>query len=182
MESRSLIAIIAVLAMLLTGASVLAGAPEDGAKHAHRAKPSAPIDVRWLADGSDGRVEVAVASGVDHVGANLRLFLPGAGEPLAATLPAAGAGEVQVVAWTLDRPTSQSPRLSITVNTGDESMTRQVAAPRSAGKTRRERAPGEPRADRLNSPTVGADDASSAQPDRPLARLPAAVTIRKAGD
>jgi hypothetical protein len=182
MESRSLIAIVALMAMLLTGAEVLADASERGAKPAHRAKPSAPIDVRWLADGSDGRVEVAVATGVDHVGANLRLLLPGSGQPLSATLPAAGAGEVQVVAWTLDRPASRPPRLSITVDTGAVSMTRQVAAPPAVGKTRRELARPEPHADRLEPPDEGAEGASDAQRVRPLARLPAVVTIREAGD
>ena len=62
-------------------------------------KPAAPIAVRWLDDGRDGTVTVELVAGVDHVGAELRLVLPGRQRPLTARLPAAVAVRPVLKRW-----------------------------------------------------------------------------------
>lgn len=97
-------------------------------------KPAAPIAVRWLDDGRDGTVTVELVAGVDHVGAELRLVLPGGQRPLTARLPAAVAGETQTADWVLDRPATAAPRLMIELDTGEGRVAGTDVAPWSRGK------------------------------------------------
>lgn len=169
--------LLAAMLSCMIGWAAVAAPPQTGSKTGYRSKPAAPIDVRWLADGTDGRVEVWVTAGVDHVGARLRLIVPGAGAPLVANLPAAEAGQVQGHSWTLDRPAAGAVRLSIDLDTGDTVLSRQVFAPAGTGKRKTQRSPAPVRPDKAH-PHAGADGEGGEE----LVRLPAEVTIRRAID
>lgn len=181
MKANPISIVVAFCAVLLCGSGA-AGEPPAGKKHAYRSKPTAPIDVRWIENGADGRVEIEVVAGVDHVGTQLRLVVPGAGAPLGATLPAAAAGEIQTVSWTLDRPLTKSARLSLEVDTGDAVMAKQVQAPRPASKRRGVTAP----ATNVHDPNLPSAAPVAGAPahgaEERLVTLPAEVTIRRAED
>lgn len=180
MKASALTAVVALVSVLVGGPTV-AGPVSLHGKDSHRSKPSAPIDIRWLSAGDDGRVEIAVTTGVDHVGARLRLVIPGAGAPLHATLSAARAGEVQTVEWMLDRPVTRSPRLAIELDTGEAVIAKQVLAPPPAsGKApRRGALPVRPSPD---LPAVPSDAVPDERRGEELITMPAEVTIRRTGD
>jgi hypothetical protein len=179
MESRALF-LIFTMATLLTGSPLLAETPSEGVKRAYRSKPAAPIDVRWLADGSEGRVEIAVVSGVDHVGVSLRLAVSGAGAPLTASLPAATAGEVQIVSWTLDQPAKSAMRLSIDLDNGDAVIARRLVGPAVAGRSGRPKSRSRTERETSLSQDRGTADVSESVSADRLVVLPAEVAIRKA--
>jgi hypothetical protein len=171
-----------LFAVLFSGHAGASDVPQVGDKRLYRSKPSAPIDVRWVSDGADGRVLVDMTSGLDHVGATLSLFVQGRGAPLVANLPSAAAGEIQAVSWSLNRPAVRPLRLSIRLDTGDAVVTRQVVAPRPAGKPRRDGARPASVSDGSRASEFAGQSAEADERRELLIRLPAAVTIRKAGD
>lgn len=93
-----------------------------------RAKPSAPVELRWLQDGRDGVVEVEVTASVDHDGLDLMLVVPGVGQQGARSLPAAGAGQAGTVSWELgERPVS-APRVMVVIRRADTRQPRSFVA------------------------------------------------------
>ena len=64
-------------------------------------KPSVPVSLRWVQDGSEGVVEVEVSAGVNHDGVDLTLVLPGVGRVSDRSLPGASAGPAGTVTWEL---------------------------------------------------------------------------------
>lgn len=172
------LASIGLLAALSTVADEVE-APEVRQTH----KPSAPIAVRWLDDGRDGNVTIELVAGVDHVGAELRLVLPGGQRPLTARLPAAVRGERQSVGWVLDRPVTEPPRLLIELDTGDRRIAGTDVAPWSRGK----RAGSLPRPLPEVRPEILQGQPALSQEDEGLAdddivELPAEQTIRRQQD
>lgn len=177
-----------VFALMLTSIGLSAAsstlADEVEAPQARQThKPSAPIAVRWLDDGRDGKVTIELVAGVDHFGAELRLVLPGGQRPLTARLTAAVAGETQTVDWVLDRPATAAPRLLIELDTGDRRIAGTDVAPWSRGK----RAGSVPRPLPEVSPEVLQGQPALSQEDEGLAdddivALPAEQTIRRQQD
>lgn len=111
------------LAMLQAGGE----APADN-PGLTRAKPSAPVELRWLQDGRDGVVEVEVMAGVDHDGLDLMLVVPGVGQQATRSLPAAGAGPAGTVSWELgERPVS-APRVMVIIRRSDTRQPRSFVA------------------------------------------------------
>ncbi len=145
-------------------------------------KPEAPIEIRWLADGRDGKVALEIVSGVDQVGAVVRLTLPGQGSPREVQLPAAEAGQAQRVQWWLDEPAKHPPRIFIEIDTGQSRMPRSTIAPWSRGKNREIRAEFDARLDPGSVSTEKSDAESSAGPPDSVTPLPAQQTIRPRQD
>jgi len=142
------------------------------------AKPTAPIDVRWLSAGEDGTVSLQIVSGVDHVGATLRVTGPGLGRPLTMQLPAAVAGEVQTAEWSVSRSPRQPLRAVVVIDTGDRTMARTAVAGSSQGKPVYQVSP--------VGPQAGADaDGGALHGDRStevLVELPGEQTVRRKGE
>ncbi|MGD8734422.1 MAG: hypothetical protein PVI08_08035, partial [Gammaproteobacteria bacterium] len=103
-------------------------------RHKMSGKPEAPVEIRWLADGRDGRVVLEIVSGVDQVGAVVGLAVPGEGRPRKVQLSAAQAGETQRVQWWLEAPAAHPPRVTVQIDTGASRMVRNAVAPWSRGK------------------------------------------------
>ena len=175
--------------LLMTGGMVTAGdgvsvAQQTPGKAAHDArqmmsgKPEAPVEIRWLADGRDGRVVLEIVSGINQVGAVVRLSVPGQDRLGPIQLPAAKAGEAQRVQWWLEAPAAHPPRVSVEIDTGQTRMPRNAVAPWSRGKNGGTRA----------EPDAGVGKRSAApekaEPDEPgnqsdlIVPLPAEQTIR----
>jgi len=111
------------LAMLQAGGE----APTDN-PDLTRAKPSAPVELRWLQDGRDGVVEVEVTASVDHDGLDLMLVVPGVGQQGARSLPPAGAGPAGTVSWELgERPVS-APRVVVVIRRAETRQPRSFVA------------------------------------------------------
>ena len=142
------------------------------------AKPTAPIEVRWLAAGEDGTVSLQIVSGVDHVGASVRVIGPGIGRPLVAQLPAATAGEIQTAEWTLDGRTGQSLRAIIEIDAGDSVMARTAVLAPTRGKPVR-RAPSRPSKDK---PAANTNAPRNEGVGDGLVELPVEQTIRRGGE
>ena len=143
-----------------------------------RTKPQPPIEMRWTADGRDARVTVQIVSGIDYVGATVRLTVPGEGRPMSLSLPAAPAGEVQTAEWVLDRPASRPPRIVVEIDTGEGRMSRSAVAPWAArGKASARAGPVGPTGQRLADRDGPDPDASEM-----LVILPAEERIRRRGD
>ncbi len=111
------------LAMLQAGGE----APTDN-PDLTRAKPSAPVELRWLQDGRDGVVEVEVTASVDHDGLDLMLVVPGAGQQGARSLPAAGAGQAGTVSWDLGAAPSAPPRVMVVIRRAETRQPRSFVA------------------------------------------------------
>jgi hypothetical protein len=136
------------------------------------AKPTAPIDIRWLSTGEDGIVSLEIVSGVDHVGASVRVIAPGIGRPLAMQLPAADAGEVQSAEWTINRPVRGPTRAIVEIDTGEQTMAGTAVVP---GELRKP--------DRQSAVRARSDvDSSQKVTTDALIELPAEQTIRRKGD
>ncbi len=160
--------------------------PDNRRKAARRmtAKPTAPVGVRWLSTGQDGTASVQVVSGVDHVGATVRVTVPGQGQPLMARLPAAAAGEVQIAEWTLEqRPATGPLRAVVEIDTGDHRMARAVVTPAyERGKPEKRPVP-MPQGER--PATKGGPETNPAVKmgqDEALIELPAQQTVRRQGE
>lgn len=145
-------------------------------------KPEAPIEIRWLADGRDGKVALEIVSGVDQVSAVVRLTLPGQGSPREVQLPAAQAGQVQRVQWWLDEPAKHPPRIFVEIDTGQSRMPRRAIAPWSRGKNREIRAEFDARRDPGAVGTEKSDAESGIGPPDSVTPLPAQQTIRPRQD
>lgn len=141
-------------------------------------KPEAPIDIRWIDDGRDGHVALEIVSGVDHVGAVVRLIVPGQGEPRQVQLPAAKAGEAQRAQWWLERPPAHAPRVLVEIDTGESRMPRNSAAPWARGKDRSVRAEFEARGKDRETGREKTEAGSQADQPDSLVTLPAEQTIR----
>ena len=175
--------------LLMTGVMVTAGdgvsvAQQTSGKTAHDArqmmsgKPEAPVEIRWLADGRDGRVVLEIVSAIDQVGAVVRLSVPGQDRLEPIQLPAAKAGEAQRVQWWLEAPAAHPPRVSVEVDTGRSRMPRNAVAPWSRGKNAGIRAePDAGAGKRSAAPEKAESDEPAGRRER-LAPLPAEQTIR----
>ena len=142
------------------------------------AKPAAPIDVRWLATGDDGNVSLQIVSGVDHVGATVRLRGPGLGRAVTIQLPPALAGEIQTARWNLDQPVRGPIRAVIEIDTGDGTMARSAMAAVSRDKSQaRVQMVGTRNADHG---AAGAGRQAD-HDEGPLAELPVEQHIRRSG-
>ena len=151
-------------------------------QHLMSGKPEAPIEIRWLADGRDGKVALEIVSGVDQVSAVVRLTLPGQGSPREVQLPAAEAGQAQRVQWWLDEPAKHPPRIFVEIDTGQSRMPRSAIAPWSRGKNREIRAEFDAR---LDPGAVGTEKSAAetrAGPPDSVTPLPAEQTIRPRQD
>jgi hypothetical protein len=181
-QARMLLPILTLIGLFVTSAA-MADEVEGTAEARQTHKPSAPIAVRWLDDGRDGKVTIELVAGVDTVGAELRLVLADGQRPLTARLPAAVSGEKQIVDWVLDRPAVTAPRLLIELDTGDRLIAGTAVAPRSRSK----RAGSLPRPLPELRPEVLQGQPASSQDDAGLAEddiveLPAEQTIRRQQD
>jgi len=173
-----------MLLAILTAAAVLASGPgawsseidagRPGAKTPRMtAKPTAPIQVRWLSAGEDGIVSLEIVCGVSYVGATVRLIAPGIGRPLVAQLPAAAAGEVQPAEWTLNRAVRGPLRAIVEIDTGEQTMASTAVASAGTRKSDRQPAAGAP---------SDAGPSNQKLTSETLVELPAEQTIRRKGD
>ena len=122
----------ALAALLLSGfwTSVNAGGDAPQATQAVTgSKPSVPLTVRWLRDGSEGVVEIEVSAGVDHDGLDVTLVLPGQGRLSGRSLPAASAGPAGTVTWELDAPVTTPPRAVVILRQGSARQAGSFVAP-----------------------------------------------------
>lgn len=174
---RMLLAILAAAAVLASGPAAWSSEIDAGrtAAKAPRmtAKPTAPIQVRWLSTGEDGIVSLEIVSGVNYVSATVRLTAPGIGRPLVAQLPAAAAGEVQPAEWTLNRAVRGPLRATVEIDTGEQTMASTAVVPAQNRK-----------ADRRAGSRPPSEAGASNQKLTPetLVELPAEQTIRRKGD
>ncbi len=149
---------------------------------ATRTKPEAPIEIRWLADGRHGDVVLEIVSGIDHVGAVVRLTTPGLGAPRVTRLPAARAGEPQTVEWQLGQPATRPLKVFIEVDTGEGRIARNAVASGSGRKKGRAAGEFESRPEETpRAPEAAGAGTDQAEGDR-LAILPAEQTIRREND
>jgi len=149
---------------------------------ATRTKPEAPIEIRWLADGRHGDVVLEIVSGIDHVGAVVRLTTPGLGAPRVTRLPAARAGEPQTVEWQLGQPATRPLKVFIEVDTGEGRIARNAVASGSGRKKGRAAGEIESRPEETpRAPKAAGAGTDQAEGDR-LAILPAEQTIRREND
>lgn len=149
---------------------------------ATRTKPEAPIEIRWLADGRHGDVVLEIVSGIDHVGAVVRLTTPGLGAPRVTRLPAAKAGERQTVEWQLGQRATRPPKVFIEVDTGEGRIARNAVASGSGRKKGRAAGDFESRPEEApRAPKVAGAGTDQTDGDR-LAILPAQQTIRREND
>ncbi len=147
-------------------------------RHKMSGKPEAPVQIRWIADGRDGRVALEIESSVDQVGAVVRLSVPGQGPLQSIQLPAAKAGELQRAQWWLEGPAEFPPRVSVEIDTGQSRMPRNAVAPWSRDKNTGIRAePGAGAGKRSAAPDKAEIEGQGDQRDS-LAPLPAEQTIR----
>jgi hypothetical protein len=167
----------------VTAPATATGAPAVVSKpRGTRTKPEAPIDIRWLADGRNGDVVLEIVSGIDHVGAVVRLTAPGLGTPRVARLPAAKAGELQTVEWQLGQPATRPPKVFIEVDTGEGRIARNAVASWSGGKKGRAAGEFESRPEETpRAPKAAGAGTDQVNGDR-LAILPAEQTIRREND
>jgi hypothetical protein len=110
-------------------AAAWAGRPLDAGR------PEAPVDVRWLEVGQDGRVSVEVTPAIDYDRLELRLLIPGLdGPPTSLELSGGAGGRVRRATWLLAAPLPVSPRLLVILETRGQRLGRTVAAPHGTGQ------------------------------------------------
>lgn len=97
-------------------------------------KPEAPVEVRWLEAGAEGRVSVEVVPGIDYDGLELQLLVARPeGLPSRMMLGGGQRGDVRRAGWFLAAPPSVAPRLLVILVIGGHQIGRTVMAPDLAG-------------------------------------------------
>lgn len=195
MKPRQTIPALAALLFFGLWTSVNAGGETDPASRAvSGAKPSVPVSLRWLGDGSEGVVEIELSAGVDHDGLDVTLILPGVGRVSDRSLPGASAGPAGTVTWQLDAPVTTAPRVVVILRQGSGRQAGTFVAPalgvqdvvRPDGDAREGRPAGKrPRAAGEAVPSAEALEAEARKAEAPEAEppaehpLPARETLRR---
>lgn len=116
--------------LCLLAACAGAAAADEAPPRLDAGQAAAPVTVRWLETGQDGRVSVEVIPGVDYQRLELRLLVTGAGGPPAPMMLSGGRrGEIRRAAWYLAKTPRVTPRLQVILEIAGHRLGRTVAAP-----------------------------------------------------
>jgi hypothetical protein len=130
MTRRIVIAGLALLALSVAPAYRAAAGPAGSP-----GKPGAPVDVRWLETGADGRISVEVSAGVDYDTLELRLLIPGMDSaPAPVRLESGAAGAIRRADWYLAGEPDVAVRLLVIIEAGGQRLARVVPGPSADSK------------------------------------------------